>query len=236
MPDENEQAGEKLTTIVLAADDSTSRFGNTVPVPVNGKVSHLTVGEPTPVGEHIMSALDGAGIRYTVQDSSEDATGASSGGVFDGALPADDTAQKSITPLTDRNTPNGTVQSDVQQGTAGDELETPTELIPTPAPEDSQPNAAGGVTLANGVNSAVGTNADAAEPQEVGQAEGQSEEAATKEPNALDGSIPDLVEYIKTENDPAEIDRLIAGEKAGKSRIGALDALEARKSELAAAE
>lgn len=52
------------------------------------------------------------------------------------------------------------------------------------------------------------------------------------EPGPLDGSIPDLEKHLATINDPAEVDRLRAAEVGGKSRSGALAAIDARKAEL----
>ena len=53
------------------------------------------------------------------------------------------------------------------------------------------------------------------------------------EPGPLDGSVGDLTTHLATVDDPAEIERLIQAETAGKSRKGALTALEARRDELA---
>lgn len=54
------------------------------------------------------------------------------------------------------------------------------------------------------------------------------------EPGPLDQSIADLEKHLEGVDDPAEIDRLIEAERGGKSRSGALAALEARKAALAA--
>lgn len=51
-------------------------------------------------------------------------------------------------------------------------------------------------------------------------------------PDPLDGSIEELTEYLATVTDPAVIPTLIRNEKAGKTRKGALDALENRWAEL----
>lgn len=56
--------------------------------------------------------------------------------------------------------------------------------------------------------------------------------AGQSEPGPLDKSIPDLTTYLETIGDVGAIDALIAAEKGGKSRSGALDALEARKAAL----
>lgn len=54
------------------------------------------------------------------------------------------------------------------------------------------------------------------------------------EPGPLDGSVPDLVKHLEGVSDPDEVQKLIDAETAGKSRKGALDALEARRDELLA--
>lgn len=53
-----------------------------------------------------------------------------------------------------------------------------------------------------------------------------------QDPGPLDQSIPDLTAYLETVSDVGTIDALIAAEKGGKSRSGALEALEARKAAL----
>ena len=55
------------------------------------------------------------------------------------------------------------------------------------------------------------------------------------EPGPLDHSIDDLVVHLAGVTDPDEVQRLIDAETAGKSRKGALEALEARRDELLAA-
>lgn len=52
------------------------------------------------------------------------------------------------------------------------------------------------------------------------------------EPGPLDQSVEDLTKHLEGVDDPAEIQRLIEAETGGKSRKGALAALEARKAEL----
>lgn len=52
------------------------------------------------------------------------------------------------------------------------------------------------------------------------------------EPGPLDGSIPDLETHLGTINDLAEVQALREGEVAGKSRTGALAAIDARIAEL----
>jgi len=55
------------------------------------------------------------------------------------------------------------------------------------------------------------------------------------EPGPLDQSIPDLIEYLKGVTDLAHVNALIDAEQAGKSRTGAMAALEARRDELTGA-
>lgn len=52
------------------------------------------------------------------------------------------------------------------------------------------------------------------------------------EPGPLDGSVDELTAYLATVSDPDDVQKLIDAETAGKSRKGALAALEARRDEL----
>lgn len=52
------------------------------------------------------------------------------------------------------------------------------------------------------------------------------------EPGPLDGSVPELTAYLEGVTDPDEVQKLIEAETGGKSRKGALEALEARRDEL----
>jgi hypothetical protein len=54
------------------------------------------------------------------------------------------------------------------------------------------------------------------------------------EPGPLDGSVDELTAHLEGVADPDEVQRLIDAETAGKSRKGALAALEARRDELLA--
>lgn len=54
------------------------------------------------------------------------------------------------------------------------------------------------------------------------------------EPGPLDGSVVELTEHLAGVNDVDEVQKLIDAETAGKSRKGALAALEERKAELEA--
>lgn len=66
--------------------------------------------------------------------------------------------------------------------------------------------------------------AKVAELEEAGEGSGSDAD----EPGPLDGSIEELTTHIDAVDDAAEIQRLVDAEKAGKSRKGALDALNAR--------
>lgn len=57
---------------------------------------------------------------------------------------------------------------------------------------------------------------------------------APTEPGPLDGSVEDLNTHLATMDDADEVQKLIDAETAGKSRKGALAALEARRDELLA--
>lgn len=54
------------------------------------------------------------------------------------------------------------------------------------------------------------------------------------EPSLLDGSVDDLTTHLASITDADEVQKLIDGEVAGKSRKSALAALEARRDELLA--
>jgi hypothetical protein len=54
------------------------------------------------------------------------------------------------------------------------------------------------------------------------------------EPGPLDRSIPDLTAHLATMDDADEVQKLLDAETAGKSRAGAIAALEARRDELLA--
>lgn len=64
---------------------------------------------------------------------------------------------------------------------------------------------------------------------------GGGDSEAEAEPGPLDGSVDDLTAHVATLDDPDAIQALIDAETAGKSRKGALAALEARRDELLAA-
>lgn len=49
------------------------------------------------------------------------------------------------------------------------------------------------------------------------------------EPGPLDGSVDELTKYLETIDDADEVQKLIDAETAGKSRKGAITALEARR-------
>lgn len=66
-----------------------------------------------------------------------------------------------------------------------------------------------------------------------GPAEG-SVPITNEEPGPLDGSVDDLAAHLATVTDADEVQRLLDAETAGKSRKGAIAALEARRDELLA--
>lgn len=77
--------------------------------------------------------------------------------------------------------------------------------------------------------------AETAEPPSTPYPGSGAERADRPEPGPLDQSVEKLTEYLADVDDADEIDRLIKAEEGGKSRVGALAALEARKDELAGA-
>lgn len=66
------------------------------------------------------------------------------------------------------------------------------------------------------------------------QAEAEGVIAPSGTPDPLDGSIEQVVAHLSTVDDLAELTRLRANEVAGKTRKGALEAIEARRDELTA--
>lgn len=62
--------------------------------------------------------------------------------------------------------------------------------------------------------------------------DGVTEADTSSEPGPLDGSVEDLTAHLTTVSDADEVQKLIDAETAGKSRKGALAALEARRDEL----
>lgn len=77
---------------------------------------------------------------------------------------------------------------------------------------------------------------------EVDLADGEDEgewfkfgDAKSEEPGPLDQSVEKLAAYLDGVNDADEVQKLIEAETAGKSRQGALAALEARKDAILAA-
>lgn len=61
------------------------------------------------------------------------------------------------------------------------------------------------------------------------------DEAGEPEPGPLDQSVEKLTAYLETVADADEVQKLIDAETAGKSRSGAITALEARKDAILAA-
>jgi hypothetical protein len=104
-------------------------------------------------------------------------------------------------------------------------------------------NVSDGPRILNGANGPVLTHAGetteaveiSAVELKIARATGYFEfdGAEAAEPGPLDQSVEKLTAHIATIDDPAEIERLLEGEKAGKTRTGAIAALEARLAELA---
>lgn len=70
---------------------------------------------------------------------------------------------------------------------------------------------------------------------EHGPAEGSvaiTNPAQGDQTNPLDGTLPELAKHLEGITDPDAIEKLIADEKAGKNRSGAISTLEARRDEL----
>jgi hypothetical protein len=65
-------------------------------------------------------------------------------------------------------------------------------------------------------------------------AELEAQIAGGSEPGPLDQSVEKLTAYLETVTDADEVERLLTAEKAGKSRAGAITALEARRDALLA--
>ena len=88
---------------------------------------------------------------------------------------------------------------------------------------DAEKQVAGADSLSH--NGTPGSKADDADGDD-------GEDDKSDEPDALDQSVAKLAKYLDGVTDVEEIDRLIAGEIGGRSRVGALDALKARKEAL----
>lgn len=165
------------------------RFDKRVPVSVNGRIAHINVDQETEVGDHILEALNHAGIEYTVVSPKGGTDGSGSGVGSEPSTTATGTATR-LDPAIDDS--------------KKDEDGSDALLNPAPAPGE------------NAGDSGAKTDA----------------ETDAEEPGPLDQSIPDLTAHLETVDDPATIDALIAAETAGNSRIGALEALNARKAAL----
>lgn len=76
------------------------------------------------------------------------------------------------------------------------------------------------------------TTAELESMKRFGEFEIKEAGAETVEPGPLDGSVDDLTKHIAGVDDPDEVQKLIDAETAGKSRKGAIAALEARRDEL----
>lgn len=63
----------------------------------------------------------------------------------------------------------------------------------------------------------------------------EGDDVQAPEPGPLDGNVDDLSAHLATVDDLDEVQRLLDAETAGKSRKGAIAAIEARRDELLAA-
>jgi len=67
----------------------------------------------------------------------------------------------------------------------------------------------------------------------IGIDAGADHRTEVNEPGVLDQSIPDLTAHLETVTDAETLDALLSAEIAGKSRAGAIAAIEARRDALA---
>lgn len=86
---------DKPKTTTIKIDKDNGRHDQRVPLGVNGSIVHLDVGKETPVGDHVLDALNNANIPYTVV-SSDGEQGAADAGVASAApvSTAEGTAQR----------------------------------------------------------------------------------------------------------------------------------------------
>jgi hypothetical protein len=92
-------------------------------------------------------------------------------------------------------------------------------------------NAVSGLVMIDPKASAVVeiTAAERKSAESTGYFEFRGNASLVQEPGPLDGSVDELEKHLSTIEDADEIQRLIDAETAGKSRKGALAALEARR-------
>ena len=225
---------ETNKTVTIKIDDTaaTHRFaGSRVPVAVNGQIAHIPFNEETEVGEHIISALTDAGIPFTVVGSKD-----SAGSVAEGVSVTDPLAL--TVPADDPAKGEGEGADHAREH--AEELNQDSETIHVEGDIPVEGLSMAGKTLApqTGENAddkageTGGDNADTTTDQNKTGDEGQGGDKANP---MLDQSIPDLKEALKGVTSTDELDALLAAEKAGKTRTGAIDAIEARKAELTAA-
>jgi hypothetical protein len=184
------------------------RLEGKVPLGVNGRIVTVNTDQNFKAGEHILEALNNASIEYVViSDDGSEMAPADAGVASAGVHEVVGTASRDEAAL------------DEGGGTADGNHN---DLInPTFLGGDGQGDAA----RISGLETADGTVAGTADSTAEGGVE-------SKEPGPLDQSVADLTTHLETVTDAAEIDKLIAAEKGGKSRVTALDALEARKAAL----
>lgn len=221
---------ETNKTVTIKIDDraETHRFaGNRVPVAVNGQIAHVPFNEETEVGEHIVDALRNAGIPFTVVGS-KDSAGSEAEGVsvtdpLALTVPADDPAKG-----------EGEGEDHARQAPEELKQDPGTVHIETDVKTNELTTGAGGgaSTLGETAGDTGGANANGT-ADTTDNANGDAKQ--DEEPGLLDKNITDLTEALKSVTSTDELDKLLAAEKAGKSRSGATAAIEARKAELTAA-
>lgn len=84
------------------------------------------------------------------------------------------------------------------------------------------------------INYGAGTHHVPQSVAERADAEGAIASAEIGSPDPLDGSVPELTDYLATVDDVAELRRLRAAEVGGKTRTTAIDAIDVRIAEIEA--
>jgi hypothetical protein len=206
---EANMADEATGTIRTIKIPKGGRLEGKVPIGVNGRMVTVNTDQPFKAGEHILEALNNANIEYVVisEDGSEVAP-ADAGVASAGVPEVISTASRDTAAL-----------DETGAGVEGDHNDL---LKPTFLGSDGQGDAP---SISGTAGKTVASTADST---------AADDEEEVKEPGPLDKSVPDLTDHLETITDAAEIDKLIEAEKAGKSRISALAALDARKTALAA--
>jgi hypothetical protein len=205
---EAEMAEETQGTIRTIKIPKGDRLEGKVPIGVNGRIVTVNTDQSFKAGDHILEALNNAFIKYVViSDDGSEVAPADAGVASAGVPEITATASREEAALDESGTgPND--HNDL--------------LHPTYLGGDGQGDAP---TI-----SGLGTGSDSADDSADSTASESG--APAVEPGPLDKSVPDLTAHLETVTDEAEIDKLIDAEKAGKSRVGALAALDARKAVL----